>query len=165
MPGEEAVLLERWVARRDPEAFDELVSRYAGLVHATCRRILANEARRRRREEEYWSRRRNHRHVGKTCLKILLRFCLLTLTPGTITTVKPFSLKQSRGAGKSFKERKANYGFWSHPKDNHQNNHQSVFALGCFGTAQFCRRLSAVASVPSAFRKTHPGRSRQSSWP
>jgi len=35
-------LLERWVQLRDAEAFNEIVSRYAGMVFGTCRRILAN---------------------------------------------------------------------------------------------------------------------------
>jgi len=44
MSPRDTALLERWVARRDAEAFNELVSRYAGLVYATCKRILRNEA-------------------------------------------------------------------------------------------------------------------------
>jgi RNA polymerase sigma-70 factor (ECF subfamily) len=37
-------LLERWIAIRDAEAFKELVTRYSGLVYATCRRVLRNQA-------------------------------------------------------------------------------------------------------------------------
>lgn len=37
-------LMERWAAQRDADAFREVVSRYAGLVYATCRRILRNPA-------------------------------------------------------------------------------------------------------------------------
>ncbi len=33
-------LFERWVKGRDAEAFREIASRHAGVVHATCRRIL-----------------------------------------------------------------------------------------------------------------------------
>ena len=38
----DATLLERWTAERDAEAFQELVSRHAGMVFATCLRILGN---------------------------------------------------------------------------------------------------------------------------
>ncbi|MDX9972209.1 MAG: sigma-70 family RNA polymerase sigma factor [FCB group bacterium] len=34
------VLFDRWNASRDAEAFSEIATRYAGLVYATCRRIL-----------------------------------------------------------------------------------------------------------------------------
>ncbi|HPO12850.1 MAG TPA: sigma-70 family RNA polymerase sigma factor [Candidatus Hydrogenedentes bacterium] len=34
----------RWAGRRDAEAFSELVRRYAGIVFATCRRVLRNES-------------------------------------------------------------------------------------------------------------------------
>lgn len=37
-------LLERWTSGRDAQAFTELVSRHAGMVYATCRRILRNAA-------------------------------------------------------------------------------------------------------------------------
>jgi len=37
-------LVERWQSRRDAEAFDEIVSRYAGLVFGAARRILHNNA-------------------------------------------------------------------------------------------------------------------------
>lgn len=37
-------LLERWQARHDASAFNEIVSRYTGMVYATCRRILKNAA-------------------------------------------------------------------------------------------------------------------------
>ena len=40
----DATLLERWRLRRDAEAFNEIVSRYADLVYATCKRVLKNEA-------------------------------------------------------------------------------------------------------------------------
>jgi RNA polymerase sigma-70 factor (ECF subfamily) len=43
MPTNDAILLERWNARHDAEAFSELVSRYADQVYATCMRILRNE--------------------------------------------------------------------------------------------------------------------------
>lgn len=36
------VLVERWRKHRDADAFAELVSRYAGMVYATCRRVLNN---------------------------------------------------------------------------------------------------------------------------
>lgn len=36
-------LLERWVTRHDAEAFKDLTARYAGMVYATCRRILGND--------------------------------------------------------------------------------------------------------------------------
>ncbi len=35
-------LLERWTTSRDAEAFAEIVTRYSGMVYATCRRILRN---------------------------------------------------------------------------------------------------------------------------
>lgn len=35
-------LLQRWTDRRDAQAFKEIVSRYAPMVYATCRRILGN---------------------------------------------------------------------------------------------------------------------------
>lgn len=38
----DATLLDRWNASRDAEAFRELVSRHAGMVFATCLRILGN---------------------------------------------------------------------------------------------------------------------------
>jgi RNA polymerase sigma factor (sigma-70 family) len=42
-PSEQA-LLDQWVARRDAEAFAEIVSRYSGMVYSTCCRILGNDA-------------------------------------------------------------------------------------------------------------------------
>lgn len=36
------VLLQRWVRQRDAEAFAEIVARYSGMVHATCRRVLGD---------------------------------------------------------------------------------------------------------------------------
>ena len=44
MGSPDTVLLQRWVAGRDPEAFAELVARHAGMVYGTCRRILGNAA-------------------------------------------------------------------------------------------------------------------------
>lgn len=38
------VLLERWRAREDAEAFRELVQRHGGMVFATCRRIVGDHA-------------------------------------------------------------------------------------------------------------------------
>ncbi|MFA6242310.1 MAG: sigma-70 family RNA polymerase sigma factor [Candidatus Hydrogenedentales bacterium] len=35
-------LLQRWVRQHDADAFAEIVSRHAGMVHATCRRILGD---------------------------------------------------------------------------------------------------------------------------
>jgi RNA polymerase sigma-70 factor (ECF subfamily) len=40
----DAVLIERWAAERDPEAFRELVNRYAELVYSAARRVLGNSA-------------------------------------------------------------------------------------------------------------------------
>ena len=40
----DAVLMERWGRKRDPDAFRELVNRYAGMVFSTSRRILGNTA-------------------------------------------------------------------------------------------------------------------------
>lgn len=40
----DAALLERWVQRQDAEAFNEIVSRFADQVYATCRNILRNDA-------------------------------------------------------------------------------------------------------------------------
>ncbi|HIJ74816.1 MAG TPA: sigma-70 family RNA polymerase sigma factor [Candidatus Hydrogenedentes bacterium] len=44
MSPSETALLEKWRRRRDAEAFNELVSRYAGLVFGTAKRILGNDA-------------------------------------------------------------------------------------------------------------------------
>lgn len=44
MPLDDAVLLERWTRRRDTEAFNEIVERFAGQVYVTCRRVLNNDA-------------------------------------------------------------------------------------------------------------------------
>ena len=38
----DAVLLERYAARRDADAFTEIVRRYAGMVYATCMRVTGN---------------------------------------------------------------------------------------------------------------------------
>ena len=38
----DAILLSRWLERRDAEAFKQLTSRYAGMVYATCLRVLGN---------------------------------------------------------------------------------------------------------------------------
>jgi RNA polymerase sigma factor (sigma-70 family) len=38
------VLLERWIARRDAEAFNEIVTRHAALVYGICKRLLRNDA-------------------------------------------------------------------------------------------------------------------------
>lgn len=44
MPVADGELLGRWIERRDPEAFRALVTRYASMVYATCRRVLGNAA-------------------------------------------------------------------------------------------------------------------------
>ena len=44
MPLDDTALLERWNIRRDAEAFDEIVRRFADQVFGTCRRILRNDA-------------------------------------------------------------------------------------------------------------------------
>jgi RNA polymerase sigma factor (sigma-70 family) len=44
MHANDTALLQRWATRRDAEAFNELVTRHAAMVYATCRRILRNEA-------------------------------------------------------------------------------------------------------------------------
>jgi len=38
----DSVLLNRWLVKRDPDAFKAIVGRYAGMVYGTCRRILDN---------------------------------------------------------------------------------------------------------------------------
>ncbi|MBI5094465.1 MAG: sigma-70 family RNA polymerase sigma factor [Candidatus Hydrogenedentes bacterium] len=38
----DAALLKRWTDHRDAEAFNDLVTRYAGMVFATCKRVLGN---------------------------------------------------------------------------------------------------------------------------
>ena len=43
MPQNDTKLLKRWNARRDAEAFNELVTAHASQVYATCLRILRNE--------------------------------------------------------------------------------------------------------------------------
>ncbi|MCX5771578.1 MAG: sigma-70 family RNA polymerase sigma factor [Candidatus Hydrogenedentes bacterium] len=40
----DAVLLERWVERRDAEAMAEIVARHSRMVYSTCRRILGSGA-------------------------------------------------------------------------------------------------------------------------
>lgn len=42
MSSSDAALLKRWIEKRDAEAFDEIVTRYADMVYATCKRILGN---------------------------------------------------------------------------------------------------------------------------
>jgi len=42
MSGSDQQLLELWVHQRDAEAFRTIANRYAGLVYATCRRILGD---------------------------------------------------------------------------------------------------------------------------
>ena len=37
-------VLQQWIARREPEAFRALVSRYSNMVYATCRRVTGNAA-------------------------------------------------------------------------------------------------------------------------
>jgi RNA polymerase sigma factor (sigma-70 family) len=44
MGANDAILFERWRKRGDAEAFAEIVSRYSGMVYATCRRVLRNPA-------------------------------------------------------------------------------------------------------------------------
>jgi RNA polymerase sigma factor (sigma-70 family) len=44
MSASDGTLLERWIDRRDAEAFNEIVSRHAGLVYNVCRRIVRNDA-------------------------------------------------------------------------------------------------------------------------
>jgi RNA polymerase sigma-70 factor (ECF subfamily) len=44
MSPSDSTLLLKWIDRRDPEAFKELTTRYAGMVYATCTRILGNVA-------------------------------------------------------------------------------------------------------------------------
>ncbi|MBN2310416.1 MAG: sigma-70 family RNA polymerase sigma factor, partial [Candidatus Hydrogenedentes bacterium] len=38
----DTLALTRWIEHRDPEAFTELVGRYADMVYATCRRVLGD---------------------------------------------------------------------------------------------------------------------------
>jgi RNA polymerase sigma-70 factor (ECF subfamily) len=42
MSPSDVMLFERWRASRDADAFAEIVSRHAGMVYATCRRVLGN---------------------------------------------------------------------------------------------------------------------------
>ena len=42
MPRTDGVLLSRWGDRRDADAFAELISRHAAMVHGTCLRLLRN---------------------------------------------------------------------------------------------------------------------------
>ncbi len=42
MSANDALLIERWRQRGDAGAFSEIVSRYSGMVYATCRRVLRN---------------------------------------------------------------------------------------------------------------------------
>ncbi|MFC1737092.1 RNA polymerase sigma factor, partial [Candidatus Hydrogenedentota bacterium] len=44
MDPSDTALLRRWVDRRDADAFNELANRYAGMVYATCMRVLGNQA-------------------------------------------------------------------------------------------------------------------------
>ncbi|MBX3176407.1 MAG: sigma-70 family RNA polymerase sigma factor [Candidatus Hydrogenedentes bacterium] len=41
---DDAALLRRWTARREAEAFNEIVERFADQVYRTCHRVLRNEA-------------------------------------------------------------------------------------------------------------------------
>ncbi|MDX9973816.1 MAG: sigma-70 family RNA polymerase sigma factor [FCB group bacterium] len=41
----DVVLLERWIGRRDAEAFQALVKRYSAMVFSACRRVLGDAAR------------------------------------------------------------------------------------------------------------------------
>ena len=36
--------LDRWIGRRDEEAFHGIVHRYSGLVYGACMRVLRNDA-------------------------------------------------------------------------------------------------------------------------
>lgn len=40
----DSALLDRWITRRDPEAMALIVSRYSGMVYATCKRVTRNAA-------------------------------------------------------------------------------------------------------------------------
>ncbi|HIJ73476.1 MAG TPA: sigma-70 family RNA polymerase sigma factor, partial [Candidatus Hydrogenedentes bacterium] len=42
MSGSDTVLLRRWAATRDADAFAEIVSRHSGMVYGTCKRMLGN---------------------------------------------------------------------------------------------------------------------------
>jgi DNA-directed RNA polymerase specialized sigma24 family protein len=42
MNSSDRTLIEKWTTRRDADAFAEIVSRYSGMVYATCLRILRN---------------------------------------------------------------------------------------------------------------------------
>ncbi len=44
MSSTDILLIERWIRRRDAEAFNEIVLRYSALVYGTCRRVLRNHA-------------------------------------------------------------------------------------------------------------------------
>ncbi len=44
MSASDIVLLDQWRARRDADAFAEIVTRHAGMVYGTCRRVLRNAA-------------------------------------------------------------------------------------------------------------------------
>src|SRR5262245_56299119 len=44
MAAPDGALLERWIAAKDGEAFNELVSRHANFVYGVCRRIVRNDA-------------------------------------------------------------------------------------------------------------------------
>ncbi len=44
MSPSDITLLQRWQTKRDAKAFQEIISRHAAMVYATCRRILCNPA-------------------------------------------------------------------------------------------------------------------------
>ncbi len=44
MATDDIFLLQRWIDERDGEAFNELVSRHAGMVYSVCRRVLRHSA-------------------------------------------------------------------------------------------------------------------------
>jgi len=44
MNSSDRALIQKWTTRRDADAFAEIVSRYSGMVHATCLRILRNSS-------------------------------------------------------------------------------------------------------------------------
>ena len=44
MSTEDRLLVRRWLNERDPDAFKDIVNKYANMVFAVCKRILRNDA-------------------------------------------------------------------------------------------------------------------------
>ena len=62
----DTALLENWVAHRDPEAMAAIIARHAGMVYATCRRIVGNETEAEDAAQECFIRLASVRNAGSS---------------------------------------------------------------------------------------------------